>query len=304
MTGAWALNALDAEERARIEGYLAQDADAAAEARSFEETAGELARGLEPVAPRPELKNSLLARISQTSQLPPHPAENADEAADAAAGSRDEVAARRESSPRTHRADYPVADDSAADRPTGDPDPTEHDAAVVPLDRYRSSVQRTRWLAVAAAALMVTTVTGIGLWGTERSAQEKSQATIEALESQQAVSVQERELIATIMASGDAAQLTLPSDDGGSLNLLYSTEQEAMLVQTAGLPELPSDSTYQLWLIDPGADPASAGLLTDPDKSALVEGSMTPETTLALSVEPAGGSEQPTTTPIVQGLLS
>ncbi len=301
MTGAWALNALDAEERARIEDYLAQDADAAAEARSFEETAGELARDLEPVAPRPELKNSLMARISQTSQLPPHPAENTD---DAAAGSRDEVAARGESSPRTHRADYPVADDSAADRPTGDPDTTEHDATVVPLDRYRSSVQRTRWLAIAAAALMVTTVTGIGLWGTERAAQEDSQATIEALESQQAVSDQERELIATIMASGDATQLTLPSEDGGSLNLMYSNEEEAMIIQAAGLPELPSDSTYQLWLIDPGADPASAGLLTDPDKSALVEESMTPETTLALSVEPAGGSEQPTTTPIVQGLLS
>src|SRR5699024_11068611 len=68
LTGAWALNALDAEERARIEELFAQDPEAAGEARSFEETAAELAAGLEPEAPRPELKSSLMARIARTPQ--------------------------------------------------------------------------------------------------------------------------------------------------------------------------------------------------------------------------------------------
>lgn len=53
MTGAWALNALDAEERALLEEFLAKDPEAAAEARSFEETAGELAGSLEREAPDP-----------------------------------------------------------------------------------------------------------------------------------------------------------------------------------------------------------------------------------------------------------
>ena len=43
MTGAWALNALDGEEREQMLRYLEEDPEAAAEALSFEETAGELA---------------------------------------------------------------------------------------------------------------------------------------------------------------------------------------------------------------------------------------------------------------------
>jgi anti-sigma-K factor RskA len=268
MTGAWALNALDAEERALVEEHLAQDAVAADEARSFEETAAELARGLEPVAPRPELKSALMARIAQTSQLPSLPAEEG-------------------------------ADDAA-----GPPVDEEHEATVVPLDRYRASVRRTRWLAVAAATLMVTTVAGLGLWGTERAAQQEAEDTIAALQAQQATSDQEREAVSTILASGDVGHLSVAAEGQGTLNLLYSAEQGSMVVQTAGLPELPSDSTYQLWLIEPGADPADAGVVTDPGGSTVVTEAMAPGTTLALTIEPAGGSEQPTMTPIAQGLLS
>lgn len=272
MTGAWALNALDAQERARVEEYLDQDPAAADEARSFEETAGELARGLEPTAPRPELKDSVMARIAQTRQLPPQPAQN------------EEESAPRSATPgATHRAEGQAAD-------------------VVPLDRYRLSMRRNRWLAVAAAALLVTSLTGIGLWSTERAAQQDAQATIEAMESAQADAEHEQQMVSTIMASDDSAQLTVPAESGGALHLLYSRDQEAMVVHASDLPQLPGGSTYQLWLIDE-AGPHDAGLLTSSDQTVMMTGEMPADAQLGLTVEPAGGSKEPTRPVIAAGVL-
>nr|WP_281065064.1 anti-sigma factor [Brachybacterium sacelli] len=282
MTGAWALNALDESERARVEGYLDQDPAAADEARSFEETAGELARGLEPVTPRPELKDSLMARIAQTRQLPPEPAQDSQDT--------------------PHDAPRPVHTHRAAESPADPSSEGVRDGDVVSLDRYRSSARRTRWLAVAAAALMVTTVTGVGLWSTERAAQEDSQATIEAMESAQAEAEQEQQMVSTIMAADDAAHMTVPAETGGALNLMYSRAEQAMLVQPADLPDLPSDSTYQLWLIDDeGA--RSAGLVTGSDQAVMVSDEIPADGQLGLTVEPSGGSEQPTLPVVAAGDL-
>lgn len=282
LTGAWALNALDDAERAQIEEHLAHDPDAAAEARSFEETAAELARGLQPEAPRPELKRSLMAQISQTRQLPPQTAD--DNSTDDLDDLDDTV------DPDTDPARTSGAQHHAA----------EHDATVIPLERFRSS---SRWLTIAAAALMVTTIAGFGLWGSERAAQQENRETIAAMESAQAQAEKEDRMVSTIMASDDATQLSIPSQDGGSLHLMYSRDQQAMLVQSDGLPALPADSTYQLWLIDPATGIESAGLLTDPGSTVMVEQEMGPEAVFGLTIEPAGGSEQPSMDPIANGAL-
>ncbi|MFC7375832.1 MULTISPECIES: anti-sigma factor domain-containing protein [unclassified Brachybacterium] len=256
-TGAWALNALDAGERARFEEYLAEDPDAAAEAGSFEETAGELARGLDPIAPRPELKDAVMGRIARTRQLPP----------------------------------------PAGTRPAGDAtDPDSHDPAVVPADRYRSSVRRTRWLAVAAALLLVTSVAGFGLWGSERAAEQEARATIEAME-------EEHEMMSTIMAADDASHVTLPADPGGSLSLMYSRQQGAMLIEASDLPRPPEGSAYQVWLVDP-AGYHSAGMITEPDDTVMMHGEVPSSAELGLTLEPMTGSDQPTSDPMMLGELS
>lgn len=311
LTGAWALNALDAEERARIEELFAQDPEAAGEARSFEETAAELAAGLKPEAPRPELKSSLMARIARTPQrsvessgpavpaevtqddsatgpthrradVPPHVPENEDENVD----------------DDRHQHDDPH--EGRAENEDGD----EDQATVIPLDRYRSSVRRSRWLAVAAAALMVTSVAGVGLWSAERAAQDEDRATIEALQSQQAASDEERQMISALLTAEDTSQLTVPSETGGTLHVMYSRDQQSMIVQGADLPELPSDSTYQLWIIGDGGDSfEDAGLITEPGQTVMAHEELPPESLIGLTVEPAGGSEQPTTDPIASSEL-
>ena len=310
MTGAWALNALDADERGRMRRYLAEDPEAAAEARAFEETAGELAASLPPLAPRPQLRSAVMARIATTRQLSPLPedeqvepdppqAVDAEDAADAA-GPTTSTEPAPPSAPSEPSTPTPPDAPAAAEGPATSTDAPE---PVVSLDRYRASVRRSRWTAVAAAALLLTTVVGVGLWTGERAAQREAEATIEAMESQQAAAKQEREMLSTLLAADDASQLSVPVGDGGSLELMYSREQQAMIVQPDGLEALPADRTYQLWMIE-GDEITSAGLLEDPSAAMMHPGAIPEGVVVGLTVEPAGGSDQPTMAPMAQGELT
>lgn len=70
------------------------------------------------------------------------------------------------------------------------------------------------------------------------------------------------------------------------------------------LPRLASDRTFQLWLVPPTGAPRSAGLFRSDENGSSVTVSnvaVDPATTkaVAVSVEPASGSNAPTTTPII-----
>lgn len=284
MTGAWALNALDAEEREQVRRYLEEDPEAAAEADSFEETAAELASSLPPLAPRPELKAAVMARIGTTRQLSPLPED-------------EEPSATADASPPS------AVPSSAAPSPSAlSSTPPRPAAEVVSLDRYRASVRRSRWTAVAAAALMVSTIVGIGLWSGVRADEQEARASLEAMASEQAAAEEQNAMVSTILAAGDASHLVIPSEGGGSLQLMYSRDQEAMIVQGAGLPTLPEGEVYQLWMIEDSGI-ASAGMLQDPAEPMVHAGAIPEGVTLGLTIEPAGGSEQPTMTPIAKEVL-
>jgi anti-sigma-K factor RskA len=113
--------------------------------------------------------------------------------------------------------------------------------------------------------------------------------------------------IAAVLAEPDVRSVTGPTSAGGTTTVMLSAALHKLVVSTSGLPALTDGKVYQLWLIGPDLTKAtvirSAGLLplaalgrTSPVlASGLVAGDK-----LALSVEPAGGSKQPTTTPILQ----
>ena len=105
-------------------------------------------------------------------------------------------------------------------------------------------------------------------------------------------------------------QLTLASDKqevvadiegGGTATLMYSEKlgSSAITMETAN--DLALDRVYQLWYIgDDG--PRSAGLMpTDAESGSwqLLDGDMQPGDVVGVTVEPEGGSEEPTTAPIV-----
>jgi anti-sigma-K factor RskA len=101
---------------------------------------------------------------------------------------------------------------------------------------------------------------------------------------------------------GEGAVTRTASTNGVSTTLVYERAAEAGTISFEGLPALDAGSVYQLWTIAPDANPASAGLLErgdDGTASQAVAGDFADGTTFAITVEPAGGSEQPTTEPLI-----
>jgi len=89
---------------------------------------------------------------------------------------------------------------------------------------------------------------------------------------------------------------------GASATLVYSQADQSGSLSFEGLTAIERDQAYQLWAIAPGADPASLGLLDragDGSATTAITGVFEAGTTFAITVEPAGGSPGPTTTPLL-----
>jgi anti-sigma-K factor RskA len=112
--------------------------------------------------------------------------------------------------------------------------------------------------------------------------------------------------IAAVLAAPDVTAVTGPVATGGVTTVLVSPGKRELVVSTSGLAALPAGKVYELWLIGPYATqqaavrragllpPAAAGLTAPVLASGLVAGDK-----LGMTVEPAGGTNQPTSTPIL-----
>jgi anti-sigma-K factor RskA len=103
--------------------------------------------------------------------------------------------------------------------------------------------------------------------------------------------------VVRVFQAEDAHTATMETKNGGKISVATSPELGEMAVDTDELPPLDEEHVYQLWAIQEGAA-ASVGIL-EPEKGAAME---MPEadTEVAITVEPLGGSTQPTTEPIMQ----
>ncbi|MFI6813704.1 anti-sigma factor [Nonomuraea sp. NPDC050328] len=110
----------------------------------------------------------------------------------------------------------------------------------------------------------------------------------------------QRELV-EVLAAPDARTLRRPVTSGGTATLVVSRERGRLLFAAHGLPALPEGRVYELWLMGPGGA-RPAGLLTDDGAGQTLPLLTSPEADdrhLGLTVEPAGGSAQPTTVPLL-----
>ncbi|MEV0222515.1 anti-sigma factor [Streptomyces sp. NPDC050704] len=136
----------------------------------------------------------------------------------------------------------------------------------------------------AAAALVVAALFGM-----------QASRTQDQLDQQQA---QARE-IAHVLAAPDA-RATAGRDAGGQgIGVVASASQRTAVVTAAGLGAPSNGRVHQLWLMRPEVKPRSLGLL-DGDTPLVAAELNTDATSLAVTVEPPGGSTQPTTAPVVQ----
>lgn len=144
------------------------------------------------------------------------------------------------------------------------------------------------WLsgAVAMAGIVLAVVFGLARAHTE---QQLSQVRAQ------------NQAIAAVLAAPDARLIAQPTSAGGAASVVLDAARRKLVVVTSGLPSLPAGQVYQLWLIGPKKivsagllPPASSGRTAPVLASGLVAGDK-----LGLTVEPAPGSAQPTTTPIL-----
>ena len=146
---------------------------------------------------------------------------------------------------------------------------------------------RGRWwtgtpLQVAAAALLVVALT-LGALLTQRQHQLDDQRQLVAE-------------ITSVLNDPDRLVATADLTSGGRSTAVVSHGEAVFLA--GDLPTVASDRTYQLWVISPGHT-RSAGLLGRGDSAQALVPAVRPGDTLGVTVEPAGGSPQPTTAPLV-----
>ncbi|OIH97963.1 anti-sigma factor [Curtobacterium sp. MCBA15_001] len=270
LTGSWATDALSDDERHELEIALAEFPELRAEADSLAETARALAYAVEPVAPPAGLKASLMAAIQTTPQVSAAPV-----------------------APARHVAERPETVQEA---------PSASVTSVTSGGGAASAAARRRWFqrpaaflgAVAAVGVVCVSI-GVGAGGALFGTQDGP-----GVSSSQAASGLDQ-----IYASPDFARSTAKVSGGGTATVVWSDQLGKSAVILDGVKAAPKDKTYELWYIgseSSGGTIKSAGLMNDVDggvRSAVLSGAKSSGATIGITVEPAGGSEQPTTTPIV-----
>lgn len=107
--------------------------------------------------------------------------------------------------------------------------------------------------------------------------------------------------VADVVAAADATIIEMPEVDGASARIVYSAARGEGVFLADGLPAAPGDQVYELWFIDDeGASPA--GLFDADDRGRVthvVTGDLTRVDAIGVTIEPAGGSPQPTSDPIM-----
>jgi len=165
-----------------------------------------------------------------------------------------------------------VLDAARADRET-----------VVPLASRR--LPRLVPVLGAAAAVAAVVAVALGLWGLSVSSDlDDSQA---ALAQAQAA--------AAVLASPDARDVALEEGDG----TLVVSGTDAVLVLSS-MAAAPAGKTYEVWVLD-GQTPVPAGLFDGGGARDVVpvDGSVGAGAKVLVTLEPSGGVDAPTTTPVV-----
>lgn len=221
LVGAYAVDALDADERSAFEQHLAGCDACRAELADLQETAA-LLGAAEATPPPAGLRDRVLAGVDTVRPLPP--------------------ATGRPGSAPSHR-------------------------------RFRPAVL------VAAAAVVVALGAGAVAW--QPWADETSEAP--------RVTVADR-----VRAAADAEVMTWTVDGGVEATLVRSRELNQAVLVTTGMPAPPDGKVYELWLDHEGIGMVPAGLMTGDEREVVLEGDPATAVGFGITVEPAGGSEEPT----------
>jgi anti-sigma-K factor RskA len=150
---------------------------------------------------------------------------------------------------------------------------------------------------LAAAAVTVAVALGAGVLIGRTTAPEPSTTTT-------ALSDSQRQVLGVLTAADATVSVEPLAGDRGTISVVTSesANQAIALLRDLRKP-IPSESTYQLWLVGGAERPVSAGLIPGDDTAPVVVDDVDGSSVLAVTIEPAGGSEQPTTPILAQVAL-
>ncbi len=235
-------------------------------------TAVALAEAVPDAAPPLTLRSTLLARIGTLPQA------SATDGADAAAAD-----------PLAGPADLPPLPEIPADEASAlPPAPPATDPA--PTTTTIQAVTRRNWtrgILTLAASLVILVVLGFGA------------ATLNEYVNRppEIVALQE------IEAAADAESATFDLEDGGTATAHWSESLGKAVLVSDGLPEIATDESFELWFVREGGEPVSAGVFEAPHgtTTTVLDGTMEPGDTIAVTIEPQGGSPsgEPSSEPII-----
>jgi anti-sigma-K factor RskA len=107
--------------------------------------------------------------------------------------------------------------------------------------------------------------------------------------------------VAAVLAAPDASIKMSKTSVGGTVTAVFSRSDGEAVITTAGMPAAGGSKVYQLWVITAEGAARSAGLMsggTTGATSPVLADDVQSGDSLAITIEPAGGSSRPTTSPV------
>ena len=240
------------------------------------ETAALLGASLQPVGPPAAIRASLLEAIAREPQT---------ERVDQTDGTAEEEAGDRDA----------VGGSNGGSGSDGDSDGDSVDSEVLSLDahRRRRSAWRTGLLRAAAAVVLLGVGIGVGRWSVRG-------AVDEAMDSM-ASSMASTQHYAHLNQAQDVQRVTDTMPDGHVATLTWSRDMSmTALTLPAAMKESAGGRSLQVWLKE-GETTTSLGVY-DPREGAgfsFLDIMPKPGQQIVITMEPTGGSAQPTTPPLV-----
>ncbi|MEP7018495.1 MAG: anti-sigma factor [Actinomycetota bacterium] len=249
LSAAYAVDAVNAVERALFEAHLAGCNQCQTEVDSLRSAATELSSLTTSTPPAP-LRAAVLRDIHAVRPLPPKVTPEAAPEPEAAISASPTPPA-------------PASLDSKRDK------------------RARGDHQRRRWLAgIAAAAVLATGGLTWHPWSTG-----KSPAQLIAMEQ--------------LLHAKDVQRFETKASTG-TATVLRSVSLNKAIITTTNLLAAPQGKVYEVWL-QQGQTMVKAGFISGgPSNTIVFQGNAATATAAAITIEPAGGSPTPTTTPLAQ----
>ena len=180
-----------------------------------------------------------------------------------------------EQAPATDRRD---AHELPADSGTHTDAPAD---APVPIHRAAERRGLRRWAPLLVAAVLAL-VAGVGI------------TALQPWQDDRTLSAAEQ-----VMQAPDAEEVVVDLGDSGRAKVVRSKSEDRAVIITEDMAPAPEGRVFELWLKSPEDEMVPAGLMPPgEDQTVVLEGSAAEATAVGITVEPQGGSDEPTTEPI------